>query len=108
MILEDAERSEENRSEMLAELGSSAYHEGWSSVDAMYIAQGSMAAREEDFRQSEEGELYFARLDAARLYEDLPVLTEWSIPEFVDGKTSWDHSPFAAHYTAPTFDDIPF
>jgi hypothetical protein len=107
-LLEQERYNDEARGELLAEYGSSAFYGGATSADAMCIAHNIMFEREEDFRQSEEGELYFARLDAARLYEGIPALHEWDIPEFVDGKTSWAHSPFPPFRGTLSDDDIPF
>ena len=106
--------ADEARAEMLAEDGASAFAIFGNSGDAMAVAHMVASERERDFSESEEGQRYYARLEAARLYEDLPALSEWDIPEFVDGKTSWDHNPFRAVrmiYTNDTHqsaDDLPF
>lgn len=97
-MLEQAQYAEESRGEMLAEYGSSAFYGGASSGDAMLIAQNIMSEQEEDFRQSEEGELYFAKLEAAKLYDHGLALSEWDVPEFVDGKVSYAHDPFTTLY----------
>lgn len=109
-LLESAQHADESRGEMLAELGSSYYCGGMSAGDATFLASAAMAQAEADFRSSEDGEIYFARLEAAKLYEGVTdaSLSEWDIPEFVDGKTSYAHSPFAPSSYRPTPDDIPF
>lgn len=71
MVLEEDMYAEEARGEMLAEDGSSAFYSGFSASDATLIASQRMAERERDFAATEEGELYFARLAAAKLYENI-------------------------------------
>lgn len=112
-LLESAEHQAEHDSEFIAEYGFGAVSLGYSSSDALWAAQDALAQQREDFEQSEEGERYFARLAAARLYDDLAGarLSEDSIPEFIDGKPSYAHSLFGPPSTsrfAPSDDDIPF
>lgn len=99
-LLEEAEREAEYRGEFLAEQGSSYFHGGMSSADASFLASQDLAQRRIDFEQSEEGERYLARLQAARLYEGVLAarVHEWDIPEFVDGKPSYAHDPFTMLY----------
>lgn len=99
-LLEEAEYADEARGEFLAEQGSSYFYGGASSSDASFLASMDLAQREQEFAQSEEGERYFARLSAARLYDDLAGvrLSEWDISEFVDGKPSYAHDPFTMLY----------
>jgi hypothetical protein len=115
-LLEDASHAQEAMSEYLAERGSSYFYGGMQTPgDAEYMALHDWRQREEDFLNSAEGQEYTAKLDAALLYERLAIdctLTEDFIPEFVDGKPSYAHSPFRLSLnrfqTSPDPDDIPF
>lgn len=95
-LLEDAEHAAESRSEFIAERDSGAVSLGFSPSDALWSAQTELAFMEAEFAQSEEGERYFARLQAARLYEGIPSLHERDIPEFTLG----DSDEGAAHELA--------
>lgn len=111
-LLEDAYHAEEARGEFLAEQGSSYFYGGMTAADASWAALNDMRQMEDDFRSSAEGQEYLAKLAAARLYEGLPVLSEYSIPEFVENRPSYAHSPFAPalsrFQTSPDPNDIPF
>ena len=113
-LLEDASHAQEAMSEFLAEQGSSYFYGGMTSADASYCAHRDWVERENDFLSSAEGQEYTEKMGAAMLYADpaLVPLTEDSIPEFVDGKTSYAHSLFrlsANRFQRPIDpDDIPF
>lgn len=136
-LLEEDMRTGESRGEFLAEIGSSYFYGGASSSDASFLASMDLAQREQEFAMSEEGERYFARLSAARLYDDLASirLSEWDVPELVvnpvggyvasDGiaagqwmipSASYAHDPFTMLYGREVgrkfsphhSDDIPF
>lgn len=102
-ILEEEMYAEEFRGEFIAEQGSSYFFGGMTSADAMLQASIDLFEHREDFARSEEGELYFARLDAATLYDHVDAcrLLDRDIPEFTGRVRGWPG--YDLHY-----DDIPF
>lgn len=69
-VLEQHDRDEEQRGEILAELGMSAYHGGATAADAMSIAHWALSERDREWLASPEGERYTERLEAARFMAD--------------------------------------
>lgn len=114
-LLGEAYDAAEARGEFLAEQGSSYFHGGMTASDATFSASMDFAQREEDFHASEEGERYFARLDAAKLWDGL--VSDLNMYAEHDGWIPWGNSHVVPEFYpgqpvrkrhAPTPDDIPF
>lgn len=65
-ILEELHEQEAAAAEYEADLGSSFFYGGASSWDASWMARQHTERAQEDFDQSEEAPLYYARLETAR------------------------------------------
>lgn len=100
IVLEEEYEAGVARSEYLADLGSSYFYGGATSGDATLMASMDLAQREEDFLNSEDGERYSERLEAARFMES-GVLRPLDPPEFFPGLTGYSRP-------VPSDDDIPF
>lgn len=128
-VLEEAHEADMARGEIEAELGSGFFMDCRDSYQASYMAREHTRQMQEDFDQSEDAPLYYARLEAARfvteaITQDMIVHSEEEIsdsrlflprdpvvvPEFYPhgGRPaiSLPADPFGTF--TPSDDDIPF
>jgi hypothetical protein len=126
-LLDEVYENEAQAGEIEAELGSSFFYGGMASWDASALARAHMEQRREDFDQSEDAPLYYARLEAARfmteaITPDMRVHSEEEladprfflpvnpviVPEFYSDPAdlAMPADPFSTF--APSDDDIPF
>jgi hypothetical protein len=101
-ILEQESHADEARGEYLAETGSSCFYWGMSADDASFQAQVWLSEREREFQESPEGEVYYAKLEAAKLFASVSLLhlRPFDLPEFFPGMRYGADQSFT--------DDIPF
>src|SRR4051812_35415246 len=82
-LIEVEYEADAQRSEMEADLGSSFFFGGATSGDAMFLAREHLEGLREDFEQSVEGELYSAKLEAARFITEA-ITPDMHIADFAD------------------------